>query len=135
MKVTFYDKLFISLVVAFSLALFVLNFQLAAGPHQHYLTVHVDNEFVMEISFDEKTDRQVEIPFGSDGEHIALLEIGDGKVRMLPLDQELCPRGICSHTGWISRDYQSIVCVPNRIVVAFSQRQDDGKGGVDGVTY
>ncbi len=51
---------------------------------------------------------------------------------MLPLSRELCPRGICSHTGWISRNYQSIVCVPNRIIVAFSDKKLDG---VDGVTY
>lgn len=133
MRLTFYDKLFASLVVVFSLVLFVMNIQLSADSGQRYISVHVDNEFVMEISFDDSTNRQVEIPFGADGENIAILELGEGKVRMLPMDKELCPRGICSHTGWISRDYQSIVCVPNRIVVAFSeQKQDDG---VDGVTF
>lgn len=132
MKLTVYDKTFIALVAVFSLTLFGLNFQLAAGPAQQYLSVHVDNEFVMEISFDESTDKQVEIPFGAENEHTAVLEISGGRVRMLPIDQDLCPRGICSHTGWISREYQSIVCVPNRIVVSFSERQEDN---VDGVTY
>ena len=132
MKFTFYDKLFASLVVVSSLALFLLNFQLSAGPAQRYVSVHVDNEFVMEISFAENTDRLVNIPFGKDGEHTAVLEIEDGKVRMLPISEALCPRGICSHTGWISNDYQSIVCVPNRILVTFSEKRDNG---LDGVTF
>ncbi len=132
MKFTFYDKLFASLIVVSSLVLFFLNFQLSAGPAQRYVAVHVDNEFVMEISFAENTDRLVNIPFGKDGEYTAVLEIDDGRVRMLPMGEELCPRGICSHTGWISNGYQSIVCVPNRILVTFSERQDNG---VDGVTF
>jgi len=53
-------------------------------------------------------------------------------VRLLPIKKELCPRGICAHTGWISRNFQSIVCIPNRIVVSFSDKKLDG---VDGVTY
>ena len=54
-------------------------------------------------------------------EHFAVLEIS-AESPYASLSRELCPRGICSHTGWISRDYQSIVCVPNRIIVAFSDK-------------
>ncbi|MEW5921772.1 MAG: NusG domain II-containing protein [Bacillota bacterium] len=132
MKLTFYDKLFTILVVVFSLGLFVFNLQISAGPARQYITVHVDNEFVMEISFDESTEKQVVFPFGAAKEHTAVLEISGGKVRMLPMAKELCPRGICSHTGWISRYYQSIVCVPNRIVVSFSEQKNDR---IDGVTF
>jgi len=135
MRLTFYDKLFASLIVVFSLVLFVINFQLAAGPAQRYISVHVDNQFVMEISFDESTERQLTFPFGPDGEHTAVLEIAEGRVRLLDMGRALCPNGICSGTGWISRDYQSIVCVPNRIIIAFSDRQGDGMDVVDGVTH
>ena len=132
MRLTFYDKMFAALVLVFSLGLFVLNLQISAGPGRQHITIQVDNEFVVEVSFDESTVKQVAFPFGAAREHSALLEISAGRVRMLPMEEELCPRGICSHTGWISRGFQSIVCVPNRIVVSFAGGKD---AGVDGVTF
>ncbi len=132
MKLTFYDKFFITFVLAVSLVVFLLNFQLDAAIEQKYITVHVNNEFIMELSFNDETEQTISFPFGEKKEHLAVLEISGGRVRMLPISHELCPRGICSHTGWISRNYQSIVCVPNRIIVSFSNKKRDG---VDGVTY
>ncbi len=47
----------------------------------------------------------------------ATLEYGHGKVRVLPMDHTVCPNEICWRTGWISSSGQSIVCVPNRMVI------------------
>ncbi len=132
MKITFYDKLFVAIILALSAAGFIFNLSLGAELQQKYITVHVDNKLVMEFSINDGTEQLVSFPFGDNGEHIATMEISGGKVRMLPLEEGLCPRGICSHIGWISRSYQSIVCVPNRIVIAFSDKKAPG---VDGVTY
>ena len=129
---TLYDKLFIGFIILLSMAGFVLNFTFDSGMEQKYLSIQVDNDFVKEISFNENTAEEIAIQFGANKEHTAVLEIQDGRARMLPISEELCPRGICSHTGWITRSYQSIVCVPNRIVVHFSDTSIDD---VDGVTY
>jgi hypothetical protein len=131
-KLTFYDKLFFVLILAVSLGLFLFNFNLSATSGQKYITVHVNNELVLELSFDEQTEKVVNFKFGENNEHNAVLEIKGGSVRMLPIDKGLCPQGICAHTGWISKNYQSIVCVPNRIVIAFSDKDSDL---VDGVTF
>ncbi len=129
---TLYDKIFIAMVLALSLLGFYVNFTFDTGMEQRYITIHVDNELVMEVSFNEITAQEIPIAFGPGNEYEAVVEIKDGKVRMLPIDDELCPRGICSHTGWINRGYQSIVCVPNRIVVGFSDTRVED---VDAVTY
>lgn len=129
---TLYDKIFIGFILSLSIIGFIFNFTFDTGIEQKYITIHVDNEFVKEISFNESASKEVSIAFGSSNEHTALLEINEGRARMLPIDEELCPRGICSHTGWINRSYQSIVCVPNRIVVHFS---DTSIEDVDAVTY
>ena len=42
------------------------------------------------------------------------IEIKDGKIRML---EALCPNLQCVHQGWISKSYQSIVCLPNKMIV------------------
>ncbi len=132
MKLTFYDKLLAMLIVFFSIALFVLNITTSAGPARQYVNVYVDNALVMEFSIDESTEKVLTFPFGPAKEHLATLEISAGKVRMLPISRELCPRGICAHTGWITRDYQSIVCIPNRIVISFRAQKDND---IDGVTF
>jgi hypothetical protein len=55
----------------------------------------------------------IEVPRGE-----ATIEYGQGKVRVLPLDHTVCPNEICWRTGWISYPGQSIVCAPNRVVIA-----------------
>ncbi len=43
-----------------------------------------------------------------------VLEIRPGKIRILHND---CAKQICVHTGFIDQPYQSIVCVPKKIVI------------------
>lgn len=44
----------------------------------------------------------------------SFLEGGDNKVRMV---ESPCPDKICMGMGWISQPGESIVCIPNRVVV------------------
>lgn len=43
-----------------------------------------------------------------------LLVIEDGAAR---IEEASCPDGVCVHTGRIRRNGQSIVCLPNQVVV------------------
>src|SRR5690606_17131717 len=47
----------------------------------------------------------------------AVLEIANGAVRLLPQDEDFCPRKVCVRTGWIRKPGETIVCVPNRLVM------------------
>lgn len=82
-----------------------------------YLRIYVENYMVQERSLTKDYEDLVTINFGPEDEHEAMIEISKGRVRMLPLDRDLCPRGICSHTGWIEHHGESIVCLPNRIMI------------------
>ncbi len=42
------------------------------------------------------------------------LQLSEGRIRML---DSACPDKLCVHTGWISRPGESIVCLPNRVVI------------------
>lgn len=44
---------------------------------------------------------------------------------MLEMDKKICPNAICSYDGWIDKGYQSIVCLPNNIVVIIEGVKDD----------
>lgn len=111
-----------------------LNLQRSGASQQKYLIIQVDNRAVAELSFAPEDCFTYTLPYDQ-GRRRATLEIKDGRVRMLPLPEELCPRGICSHTGWIAHSYESIVCLPNRIMIAFSQAPGGGDGDVDSITY
>lgn len=52
--------------------------------------------------------------------HIAEIEIANGKARIRPLPDEICPRHICSDMGWISpASGRKIICKPNQLVIYF----------------
>ncbi len=110
-----------------ALAVLLLLFQhLAYGSQVRHLTVHQDGELVKKLELTPSTDGEIRIPLG---EETATVQIRQGRARMLPLPEHLCPHGICSGLGWIEKPGQTIVCVPNRIVVAVhgAQKTESGK--------
>lgn len=54
------------------------------------------------------------------------LEISGGRVRMI---DSACPDKLCVRTGWISRPGESIICLPNRVVIEIK----GGEGGPDAI--
>ena len=91
---------------------------------------------VAELSLPPGESYSYEFQFGNNGEHTAVVEVNDGRIRMLPLNEKLCPQGICSHTGWIEHSYESIVCLPNQIMIVFTEQTVDGsENDIDGLTF
>ncbi len=109
------------------------NVHVGTGEGNKYAEVYVEHELVKEISMNPGEERIYQVPFGEDNQHEAKVEVKDGQVRMLPISEELCPRDICSHTGWISREHESIACVPNLIFITITTGEEDEE--IDGVTY
>ncbi len=131
MKKTDYAIIFFILVL--SLVLLWMNLQHTEGSeNRKYVSIYVDNNLVAELSAGHGESYSYNFNFGQGNE--AVLEIDDGQVRMLPLGKDLCPKGICSHTGWIIHPHESIVCLPNRIMVTISGQQGYNND-IDGVTY
>ena len=59
-------------------------------------------------------DREVEIVTGENGEERNLLVIKDGKATV---STATCPDGICAAHKPISREGESIVCLPHKVVI------------------
>lgn len=85
--------------------------------------VAVDGEVVMTLPLSEDTEVTIE---GVDGGE-NLLVIQDGKAK---IESASCPDGICVRHYAISRDGESIICLPNRVVVTIRGGE---KGDVDAV--
>lgn len=103
------DVLLVCGVVALSLFLIWQGFAGAAAGDRKAV-VSVNGKQVREIPLGE--GRQELVVKGYQGE--SRLEVDGGRVRMV---DSACPDKLCVRTGWISRPGESIVCLPNRVVI------------------
>jgi hypothetical protein len=113
------DFLIATLVLLFSITpLFSFTRQAAGAPKT--ATVFLDNKVFESLDL------------GKDGVYRVSnmeIEVNRGRVRVAKSD---CPRQICSHTGWISAQAQTIVCVPNKVLVEI---KGGGENKYDAVSY
>lgn len=103
-QVSIYDFILTGAVLIFSVSI-LFSFQKNASGNEKKALIYNNNILV------EKADL-------SRGKVINLdemqIEIREGRIRVLEAD---CPRKICRHAGWISSSAQTIVCVPNKILI------------------
>lgn len=93
-------------------------------------TVHVTVDGKPYGSYDLAEDRQIEIKQESDGQpHRNVIEIKDGGVAMVKSD---CKNQVCVHEGRIKKSNQTIVCLPNHVVVTIS---GGDTGGIDAISH
>ena len=63
------------------------------------------------------------------------VQIKDGKIRILPMPDGVCPLHICSKTGWIDRPGQFIACVPNKLIITIHSTNGSRPDSLDALTY
>lgn len=74
-----------------------------------YAYVYYDNKKVLEI--DLSIDKKYKVK-GYNGD--VYIKVKDNKIKV---DDEISPYHLCSKKGYISKSYESIVCLPNKIVI------------------
>ena len=89
----------------------VLGWQLL-GVRGTVVEISVDGESVATYPLSE--DRVVPLPTGVGGEETNVLRICDGKA---DVTEASCPDGICVDHHPIHREGETIVCLPNRMVI------------------
>jgi hypothetical protein len=130
------DFFIIGLIIILGLTGFWLNWQEASAAERKYATIYLQNKAVTELSLAPGEQFTYTLFFGENNQHEAFIEVDNGRIRMLPLSEDLCPRAVCSHTGWIEQSYESIVCLPNQIMIVFSDTAgSESKDVIDSVTY
>jgi hypothetical protein len=123
-KVTLLDVIVIALILFLSTAVILhdkLGINLpSAGAAE--AAVFQDGKLFQRLKLDK--DQEVVLFNGK-----MLLELKDGRLRVKESD---CPRRICLHTGWIQHPGETIVCVPNKMVIEINA---SGSPRVDAVAY
>ena len=104
------DILLIAVLLLISAIALVYLFFIRSGGDT--VKVTVDGKVYGVYSLNE--DRREEIKTGENGENRNLLVIKNGKAFM---ESASCPDGICVSHHKIFRDGESIVCLPNRVVI------------------
>lgn len=106
------DKILIVIVVLLSFAsLGYINRQ-GLTNEDTYVSIQYNGEEIRKVIFDRQivgTTIPIETELGYN-----LIEIGDERVRVLEAD---CPDQIDVEQGWISRKGETLICLPNRLVV------------------
>lgn len=119
---TRWDKILIIIVLLMSITGIFFVSALETSDNEKYVIVQVNGTEVKKISITGSEKNQVyDFEFDKGKGYI---EINNGLVRMVEMSKEICPEGICSDTGWISKKYQTIICLPNKITVSFDYPQE-----------
>lgn len=79
--------------------------------------VYYDNNLVLTIDLNE-SEEKIYIVDGFNGE--VKIIAGNGKIKV---DEEESPLHLCSKQGFIEESYESIVCLPNKIVIKISSKR------------
>ena len=109
------DLIFIGALLAV-LALLALLLYLLGGEGER-VVVTVDGEVYATYPLSENVE--VDIRTGASGEQVNRLVIRDGKAFV---ETATCPDGICAAHHPISRDGESIICLPHKVVVAVESK-------------
>ena len=88
------------------------------------VVVQVDGKEVFRASLADDGHLSADGPLGK-----TEIEVKDGRVRVI---DSPCRRKTCVHTGWIDKAYQTIICMPNRVVIHLTGGGDGGR--IDGIT-
>lgn len=117
------DRLLILFIIISSIVSIFFILQSSTESMEKYAVVQVGGIEIAEIPVNIKNQSKTyKFEYG---ENVGVLETSNGRIRMLPMDMDACPEGICSDTGWIEHSYQSIVCLPNKIVVTIENKENN----------
>ena len=112
-------RLDVIIIAAFIAAGLIFALILFAGGHKgSTVKISVDGEVINEFPLDK--DATYEIEGYDGGTNLLVIENGEAYIK-----EASCPDGLCIHMGRISTAGQSVVCLPNRVVVSIDGGEDE----------
>lgn len=119
-----WDLLIIGIIAA--AAVFFTVFLFFQGETSNAVAcIKINGEVYREVSLSQ-TDEAQDIELENGGHH-AVIHIENAKVSFLSSD---CPDKLCVNQGTISKNGESIVCLPGRFSVSIISEQDNGLDAV-----
>lgn len=116
------DKALIFIVVILTLISLGFIKRQAFSNENKFVSIQVNGEEIKRIIFDKKMVGKkisIESEYGFN-----LIEIGDERIRVIEAD---CPDEIDIKQGYISKIGETIICLPNRMVIEIKGRDKDDR--------
>lgn len=117
-------------IIVFSAVLLIctalwLIFQ-SVSPQTRIVGIYQNGELVEKINLDLVTDKREITLNGDFGKNV--IAVSNGQIKMLSAD---CPDKICVNHKELKSEGSPIVCLPNKVIIKFENRQTatDAKAG------
>lgn len=117
-----FDAVFISLIIIVSVIWWFTYKSKSDNSRPKKVLIFSGDSLLEQTSLEK--DRQINLLGGR-----MQLEIKSGRVRVVKSD---CPHHICMNMGWISLSGQTIICVPNKVLIEI---KSSGQPLLDAVSY
>lgn len=101
----------LSIVLLFLGIFFIVLFNILESNSSKKAIVYYEKKIVLEIDLSIKEKKEYEVK-GYNGTIKIISE--NGKVKVI---EEESPLHLCSKQGYISKSYESIICLPNKVVI------------------
>jgi len=110
------DIRLIIIVLSLALSIFLI-FKIFEEKNNLNALVYYNNKIVLKIDLNsEKKEYEVK---GENG--LIKIIAGNGKIKV---DEENSPLHLCSKQGYISKSYETIVCLPNKVIIKIEGTND-----------
>lgn len=119
-----FDWIFIALILGFSMVFFWFTRNPIQTSSKSAKVVLVYQKDKLLEQADVEKDKIIEILNGR-----MRIELKSGRARVLNSD---CPHQICKNMGWIKHNGETIVCVPNQVLIEI---KSNGPAVIDAVAY
>ena len=105
-------------VIIILISIFILGIFKIKNNQEKEAIVYHNNDVILKIDLTNKEKRMYTVN-GDNGD--VVIETVDGKVKVV---EEVSPKHICSIQGYIENSMESIICLPNRIVIKINAKDD-----------
>jgi len=116
------------------LVIFVLGSLMAVGGLEGEGAVAVisqDGREIRRINL-AKVEEPYELRVENQAGEYNIIRVEPGRIRVI---EASCPDKVDVKQGWISSAHQSIVCLPNRLVIRIEADTPEAEDGIDGIAF
>lgn len=102
-------KLIFILLIISTLTIGIMKLKSSEGTKE--AKVYYQNDLLLTIPLNQNFNKTYTVN-GENGD--VVIEVENDKIRVV---EEISPLHLCSKQGWIKETYESIVCLPNKIII------------------
>ncbi|MDD3839033.1 MAG: NusG domain II-containing protein [Clostridia bacterium] len=121
------DIIALILIAVAIISAFLITNLLNKEKSPDFVEITVDGKLYDKLDLRQQ-DLKKTIKIQQDDGKINIIEIETGRARVKEAN---CPDEVCVNTGWIDSPGETVVCLPNKVVIKIIGESED----IDGISY